>query len=138
MTPENLWQDFISKFPQYKGKSYNIFIFGDRPDELLQLVLIGQKTATCCIYRDTGLENVGDISIILDSVGNARAIIETTNISIVPFNQVTADFAAKEGEGDKSLDTWRQIHLSFFFYIPLDTALECEEFKVLYQASKPQ
>ena len=133
MTPENLWQDFISKFPQYKGKSYDTFTFGDKPEELLQLVLIGQKTATCCIYRGTSLGNVGDISIILDSNNNAHAVIETTNINIVPFNQVTSDFAAKEGEGDKSLDAWRQIHLDFWGDIPMDTPIECEEFRVLYQ-----
>jgi len=133
MTPENLWQDFISKFPQYKGKSYDIFTFGDKPNELLQLVLTGQKTATCCIYRGTTLENIGDISIILDSAGNAQAIIETTKISIVPFNQVTDDFAAKEGEEDKTLTSWRKIHLRFWGNISPDTLLECEEFKLLYQ-----
>ncbi len=132
MTPENLWQEFVKKFPKYKGKSYDTFSFGDRPDELLKLVLTGQKIATSCLYRGNP-SNVKDISIILDSTGRAHAIIETTKVSIVPFSQVSREFAQKEGEGDKSLETWRKIHLAFWGDIPSNTLLECEEFKVLYK-----
>ena len=132
MTPENLWQEFVKKFPKYKGKSYDTFSFGDRPDELLKLVLTGQKTATSCLYRGNP-SKPKDISIILDSTDKAQAIIETTKVSIVPFNQVSKEFAKKEGEGDKSLETWRKIHLAFWGNIPPDTLLECEEFKVLYK-----
>ena len=133
MTPESLWQEFVRKFPEYKGKSYDTFTFGDKPDDLLHLVLTGQKTATCCIYRGGTLGSAGDISIVLDAKGDAQTIIETTNVSTVPFNQITEDFARKEGEGNKTLASWRKIHLSFWGNIPLDTPLECEEFKLLYQ-----
>ncbi len=63
MSPKNLWQEFVKKFPKYKDKSYDTFTFGDKPDELLQLVLTGQKTATCCIYRGGNLANIGDIAL---------------------------------------------------------------------------
>ncbi len=132
MTPENLWQEFVKKFPKYKGKSYDTFSFGDRPDELLKLVLTGQKIATSCLYRGN-LSKTKDISIILDSTDNALAIIETTKVSVVPFSQVSREFAQKEGESDKSLEAWRRIHLAFWGNIPPDTLLECEEFKVLYK-----
>ena len=133
MTSIILWQEFVEKFPEYKGKSYDVFTFGDKPDELLQLVLSGEKTATSCIYRGGELAQAGDISIILDSKGNAEAIIETTKVSIVPFNQVTEKFAHKEGERDKTLATWRKIHKAFWKDITPDTLLECEEFRLLYQ-----
>ena len=97
MTPENLWQDFVRKFPEHKGKSYDTFSFGDRPDELLKLVLTGQKIATSCLYRGNP-SKAQDISIILDSTDKAQAIIETIKVSIVPFNQVSKEFAKKEGE----------------------------------------
>ena len=135
MTPENLWQEFIKKFPKYKGKYYDVFTFGDKPDELLQLVLRGEKTATCCIYRDGNTNQAGDIGIILDSAGNAQAIIEDTRVSIVPFNQVTEEFSQKEGEGDKTLASWRKIHEAFWKDITPDTLLECEEFRLLYQVA---
>ena len=132
MTPEQLWQEFVEKYPSYKGKSYDVFTFGDKPDELLQLVLSGEKTATCCIYQDGNTNKTGDISIILDSAGNAQAIIEETKVSIVPFNKIDHNFARKEGEGDKTLATWRKIHKVFWKDIKPDTLLECEEFKLLY------
>ena len=132
MTPENLWQEFIQKYPSYKGKTYDTFTFGDKPDELLKLVLHGEKTATSCIYRGDSSNKVGDISIILDSAGNAQAIIENTKVSIVPFDKVNIDFAHKEGEGDKTLAIWRKIHKAFWKDITPDTLLECEEFKLLY------
>ncbi len=133
MTPEQLWKEFVEKYPSYKGKSYDVFTFGDKPDELLQLVLRGEKTATSCIYRDGNTNQAGDISIILDSAGNAQAIIEDTRVSIVPFNKVDDDFARKEGEGDKTLATWRKIHKVFWKDIKPDTLLECEEFRLLYK-----
>ena len=132
MTPEELWQEFIQKYPSYKGQTYDVFTFGDKPDELLNLVLQGKKIATSCIYRGNSTDQVGNISIILDSTGNAQAIIEDTKISIVPFNKVTADFACKEGEGDKTLASWRKIHKSFWKDVKSDTLLECEEFRLLY------
>ena len=91
MTPESLWQEFIAKEPAYKGKSYDTFTFGDKPDELLRLVMCGEKTATSCIYRGGSPNKVGDISIILDSADNAQAIIENTKVSIVPFHPCLPD-----------------------------------------------
>ncbi len=135
MTPEQLWKEFVEKFPSYKGKSYDIFTFGDKPDELLQLVISGEKTATSCIYRGGNTNQAGDISIILDSTGNAQAIIEDTKVSVVPFNNVDADFARKEGEGDKTLATWRKIHKAYWKDITPDTMLECEEFRLLYSVA---
>ena len=132
VTPNALWQEFVAKFPDYNGKNYDVFSFGDKPDELLRLVLAGQKIATSCIYRGSAAQ-VGDISIIVDSKGDAKAVVETVRIDIVPFNQVTDAFAQKEGEGDKTLETWRRIHLSFWGNIDPDTLLECEEFRLLYQ-----
>jgi uncharacterized protein YhfF len=32
----------------------------------------------------------------------------------VPFKQVSAEFAAREGEGDGSLQSWRESHWDFF------------------------
>ena len=71
----------------------------------------------------------------MDSKEDAKAIIETTSVSIVPFNQVTEEFAQKEGEGDKTLASWRKIHEAFWKDITPDTLLECEEFRLLYQVA---
>ena len=37
-----------------------------------------------------------------------------TQVDIIPFNQVSADYAAVEGEGDGSLEYWKTGHWVFF------------------------
>mgnify|MGYP002651505975 FL=1 len=41
-------------------------------------------------------------------------MIRTLALRLVRYDQVTAEMAAKEGEGDKSLAFWRQGHQAFF------------------------
>ncbi len=95
-----------------------VWSFGDDPalaDELLDLVLAGTKTATAELvasYEAGGepLPAVGDLSIVLDGSGAPRALLRTTKVDVVPFDQVTAEHARLEGEGDRTLATWRDEH----------------------------
>jgi uncharacterized protein YhfF len=83
---------------------------------------------------------VGDYSVIIDWTGQAQCVIRTTSIEIVPFNEVTADFARTEGEGDRSLDYWRRAHWAFVTRelqavgkSPTEAMLVvCEKFEVVY------
>jgi uncharacterized protein YhfF len=92
--------------------------FGATPehaDGLLELVLDGTKTATSSALWDhetTGepVPRPGELSIILDGAGRPRAVLETTAVEILPFDGVSAEHARAEGEGDRSLATWRAIH----------------------------
>ncbi|MFQ7527074.1 MAG: ASCH domain-containing protein [Mediterraneibacter gnavus] len=45
------------------------------------------------------LPAIGAYSVILDSKGNAVYIIQTKKVTIVPFYEVSAEHAYKEGEG---------------------------------------
>ena len=82
----------------------------------------------------------GTFDIILDSQNQAVCIIEITKVSVEPFNQVSADHAFKEGEGDKSLAYWRKMHEDFFTewlreagltFTP-DSKVVLEEFRKVY------
>ncbi len=89
------------------------------------LILRDEKTATCSMkyWYESGLEpmpKVGTLQVVTDWNGNPTSIIETTEVSECKFSEITAEFAASEGEGDKSLDWWRQAHWDFF-------SAECEE-----------
>jgi uncharacterized protein YhfF len=96
--------------------------FGATPEhaeELLALVLEGTKTATASARwdydaEDEPLPQTGDLSIVLDGGGAPRALIRTTEVVTVPFDQVDAEHARLEGEGDRTLATWRDIHQRFF------------------------
>lgn len=124
---------------------YEAWAFGGAPDQLAELVLRGVKTATCSAALLYELEQeeipkAGDYSVILDSSGNAVCIIRTTRVYTMPFDQVTERHAWKEGEGDRSLEYWRQVHRSFFtdelkpVGLEFDETLDliCEEFEVVY------
>lgn len=94
--------------------------FGDNPalaDELLQLVLDGQKTATCCSYVAYQQEQeplVGDYNVVLDGRGEPACVIRILSLRLIRYEDVTAEMAALEGEGDKSLAFWQQGHREFF------------------------
>ena len=112
--------------------------FGDTPaaaDQLLALVLAGTKRATSWSAADgaKGTE-VGGQWVIEDGRGLPRAIVETTELFVRPFDQVDADFAAAEGEGDLSLDHWREAHRAYFIrnggFDP-EMLLYCERFKLV-------
>ena len=89
------------------------------PDLLAELVFTGEKTATASAYdlyaiEDEPLPQEGTFDVILDSQDQAVCIVEVTKVSVQPFHQVSADHAYKEGEGDKSLAYWRQVHEEVF------------------------
>lgn len=98
------------------------FHFGDdqaMADELAELVLSGRKRATASLLWAYESENEplpvrGGLSIVTRWSGEPVCVIETTSVEVVPFDQVTEDFAATEGEGDGSLDYWRRAHEAFF------------------------
>lgn len=144
MTPAQLWQDYLTVNPQV-GSEPEAWAFGAEPDLLAQLVLEGRKTATASAFDlyeidDEPLPKVGTYDIVLDGQGNAVCIIETTEVYVTPFSQVTEEHAFKEGEGDCSLSYWRQVHEEFFTICLAETGLTfsedmlvvCEEFEVVY------
>jgi uncharacterized protein YhfF len=118
------------------------FSFGDSPamaDELLALVLVGQKTASCGALRDypegsPDRPQVGRRDIVLDGRGGKAAIIETVEITIRRFDEVDEQLAYDEGEGSRTLADWRESHQAFFErnggFSP-DMELICERFRLV-------
>jgi uncharacterized protein YhfF len=93
--------------------------FGASPDELAELVIGGIKTATCSglVFYEIEQERLpqaGDYSIVLNSLAEPVAIIQTTGVQIVPMNEVPVEFAEAEGEGDGSYEYWYKEHKKFF------------------------
>jgi uncharacterized protein YhfF len=123
--------------------------FGGTPelaDELAALVREGRKTATAGAlwdYETSGepLPRTGDLSIILDGAGHPVALVATTHVEVVPFDEVDAEHAHLEGEGERTLEQWRRDHEWFFSEHkehdrPFSTTMPvvCERFEVLYLA----
>lgn len=74
----------------------------------------------------------------------AACIIRNTKVSIVPFNEVSAKHAYKEGENDRTLENWREVHRRLFKPnyeergLPFDEYGDCvlEEFEVVFRDIK--
>ncbi len=149
---EAYWRDYLNTLPAdspVRDERYVAEGWGDSPqlaDELGTLIASGTKTAACSAlweYEAEGepLPEVGVKTIVLDSDDDPLCIIETTEVEIRPFNEVDARFAFEEGEGDRSLEYWREAHWRFFSRtLPkvgkeptTDMPLVCERFRVIYK-----
>lgn len=118
MIPQEMWNKYKQINPLI-GDEIDAWAFGVEPDLLADLVFKGEKTATASAYdlyvlEDEPLPQVGTFDVILDSQNQAVCVVEITKVSVELFNQVSAQHAFKEGEGDKSLVYWRQVHEDFF------------------------
>ena len=114
MTPQEMCNAY-KQINSAIGDEIDAWAFGVDADFLADLVLKGEKTATASAYdlyalEDEPLPQEGKFDVILDSQNQAVCIVEITKVSVQPFNQVSAQHAFKEGEGDKSLAYWRQVH----------------------------
>ena len=149
---EAFWQAYLETLPgdaPARKERYEAWSFGDEPalaDGLGALVVSGRKTATCSALWELEADGEpvarpGEKSVILDGGGEPLCIIETTGVEIRRYDEVDEDFAREEGEGDRSLEHWREAHRDFFARtLPRigrafaeDMPLVCERFRVIYK-----
>ncbi|MNX07843.1 ASCH domain protein [compost metagenome] len=103
---QRYWDEFWRSQGLDKPRKVSAWQFGANPDHLAQLVIQGEKSATCSGLVFYEIDNeplpcVGDYSIILDSKDEPLAIIRTSEMTIMPMNEVPEEFAIAEGEGDQ-------------------------------------
>ncbi|MGP4074705.1 ASCH domain-containing protein [Halobacillus sp. K22] len=65
-------------------------------------------------WENKALPPKGLPNIILNGDGEAVAIMETIAVKVVPFDVVAEEHAFLEGEGDRTLRYWRDVHETFF------------------------
>lgn len=145
------WQSFLDSLPDdimAAPTSYQAWGFGDSPkmaDDLGRLVKEGIKTATASLVWGYDAEaepypTIGDYSVILDGTGQPLCIIQTTSLYVSPFDEVDEEQAYLEGEGDRSLAYWRDVHWNFFSRECAQIGREpsehmpvlCERFKLVF------
>jgi uncharacterized protein YhfF len=149
---EAYWQSYLGTLPAESSEHHERYLaegWGDSPqmaDELGTLIANGTKTATCSAlweYEAEGepLPEVGLKTIVLDGKGHPLCIVETTEVEVRSYDEVDDQFAYEEGEGDRSLDYWRDAHKRFFSRTlsnigrepTTDMPLVCERFRVIYK-----
>lgn len=114
--------------------------------ELLDLVLSGEKKATASSLRSFEIEGSplpkpGDLSIVSDFDGNPRCVIETTDVTLIRFKDMTYDICKREGEDD-TLESWKQGHRRFYdaegwqlgYTFTDEIMIVFEDFRMIYQS----
>jgi uncharacterized protein YhfF len=153
---EALWTQFKNDHPSVSDdRLYEVFCFGDSEalaNELGGLVVSGVKRATAGSVWTLEAEGrspprPGDFSIVTTWAGHPLCVIETLSTEVLPFREVTAEFAATEGEGDGSLEHWRAGHEAYFTRechragrtFSEEMLVVCERFKVVghWHANNP-
>ncbi len=143
------WKSFVEAIGHdASSRFYEFFHFDDNETDanaLGDLVLQGQKRATAGLLWTNEIDNkpiprAGDLSVVTNWQQEPLCIIETTQVEIVPYEEVSETFAAVEGEGDGSLRHWREVHWLYFSRECQRLGKEpssrmpiiCERFKVVY------
>ena len=144
------WQQFLKTHALGKLPCPPSFYFCDNrqdADACASLVVKGikQATAPSLWWFDKYKENrpeVGDYHIITQWDGTPVAVIQTTAVAVIPFGQVGAGFAYAEGEGDRSLAQWQEVHRAYYAgemdcepsEITDDFAVVCHNFQTVFYA----
>ena len=114
-------------------------------DELTALVVSCKKTAFFSSYATFSIDGEplpvsGELYIVVDRAGKPACVIELEAVNVLPFNEVTWEMAAKEGE-DESLEQWRQKQTEYLeeegavlgFEFTPDIRVVYQSFKVIYK-----
>ncbi|MGN9811921.1 ASCH domain-containing protein [Micromonospora sp. BQ11] len=113
---------------------------GEMRTNLNTLVLAGVKTATAGLLSEYAgenedVENVGERLVLVDDHDALVAVVEVTGVEVVRFADVSWDFARSEGEGDRSIEEWREGHAGFWARMgtPVtdDTEVVCVRFRLV-------
>jgi uncharacterized protein YhfF len=112
--------------------------------KLVDAVLRGDKTATAGLrsdyapHTDEPLPEVGDRFTLLNFDDRPVAVVETTEVRVVPAGEIDLDFARDEGEGFETVEDWRRAHERFWaeHEIDDDTLIVAERFRLVEHVSE--
>jgi uncharacterized protein YhfF len=96
-------------------------------------VMSGAKTTTAGLLDpETPPPRAGDRFVVEDENDRAVAIVELTEVRVIPAGEVDIQFARDEGEGFESVDQWRVAHEEFFDQaLDDDTPIVAQRFRVV-------
>ncbi len=122
---------------------------GPLRDRLVAAVLSGEKVSTTGLLAEYEAEKeelppVGERSALIDSAGREVAVVELTEVRVLPLGEVDLRHALDEGEGHTSVAEWREAHERFWhdeemrealgdpgFTVKDDTLVVAERFRVV-------
>ncbi|MER5310442.1 ASCH domain-containing protein [Streptomyces sp. NPDC002773] len=116
MTGPHALKPFLLAFP------------GPLRDRLVAAVLSGEKVATTGLLVEYEIENEelpepGERSALIDSDGREVAVVELTEVQVLPLGEADLRLALDEGEGFLSVPEWREAHERFWHSAEMREAL---------------
>lgn len=146
---KEFWAEFCAQNPQFNpNEHFQVWYFSNSQEsakELVELVVAGKKRATASLVTINEMQPeiapiASGLSVVTDFDGNPQCVVQTTETRRLPFNEVDAEFAFDEGEGDQTLGYWRAVHWKYFMQEAAELGIEfneksliaCERFKLLF------
>jgi uncharacterized protein YhfF len=116
-------------------KPYLLAFPGPLRDRLVAAVLSGEKVSTTGLLAEYEAENeelpeIGERSALIDSDGREVAVVEVTEVRVLPLGEVDLQHALDEGEGYASVAEWRAGHEEFWHGAEMREALGDPAFTV--------
>ena len=121
---EDYWKRFLKETnrPQQCPYAGEMEFADNKEDSIyfLSQILSGQKQANFTTLKSfeidmESLPKKGFYSILVDYLENPVGVIETVDVLIVPFNQITQEMAMWDGSSS-SLEEWRAFKKEEFIY----------------------
>lgn len=145
-----LWGDYLDKHLEHAFvEAPQVVHFCDNgkdANECAELVKKGIKRATShsllgLQYRKEPIPKIGDFMVVTDWEGEAQCLVRTTKVHFKPFFSIDDAYARLEGEGDKSLEYWKQVHWDYytrelepFGRVPRESMIiVCQEFEMVFR-----
>ena len=147
---KDFWKTFCAETGVSPDAIYHPRTFSDPrnsmvTDEIAELAHLGQKRATAHLVFDFEKNHLpqrkpGEYMMVLNVSLEPQCVVRCTNIAVVPFRDVSEEFAASEGEGDLSREYWATVHKRYFvkqlaeWGMEWDDGLEvvCESFELVW------
>lgn len=146
---EEFWKNYLKSSGKDPSTGYTSELsFGD-DDESSSLnileILSGKRTAFSSSYYAFEIDREplpkkGNLYVLTDWLDNPYAVLETKDVTTLPFNMIPWSLAQKENEAE-SLDEWKEVKAEFFEYdadvmgynFSPEMPVVFEEFVVIYR-----
>lgn len=121
---DRYWRQYLTALPAEVDRppayveSFSFGFTAQDASEIAPLVLDGTKTATGSVLWSYEADAkpipvIGDHWVVVEGAGVPVCIIRTTDVAIIPFDEVPEIYAREGGEEDRTLATWRPIYWSY-------------------------
>ncbi len=121
---ERYWEQYLESIPLgatrptgHRGTA----AFGitmDDAREIAPLVRDGTKTASGGLVWSNEADGTpgsrpGDLWIVIAGPDEPVCIIETTEVRLIPYDEVPEEYAWEGGEGDRTISDWRRMYWEY-------------------------